>query len=230
VRTMIDTIIFDAEGVVVDTEEIWDRGQERFLCRRGLAYDRERIKPQLTGQSLVDGVRILQREYGFAGDPETLARERLEIVRDVFEREVEFIRGFPEFFGSVKATYKTCIATAMAEDLFRIVDRRLGLSALFDGRIFTLTDVGFRSKPDPALFLHAASRLGSRPEACLVIEDAPHGIEAAKRAGMRCIALTTTYEREKLGGADLVVGAYAEIDPAAWPWVVGSTTGGDPPP
>ncbi|MFZ2643579.1 MAG: HAD-IA family hydrolase, partial [Verrucomicrobiia bacterium] len=63
----------------------------------------------------------------------------------------------------------------------------------------------------PDIFLHAASQLGSKPENCLVIEDAPHGVEAARRAGMRCIAITTTYDREKLRGAERVVDSFAEI-------------------
>jgi beta-phosphoglucomutase-like phosphatase (HAD superfamily) len=74
--------------------------------------------------------------------------------------------------------------------------------------------VGHRSKPNPDIFLHAASRLDAKPENCLVIEDAPHGVEAAKRAGMKCIALTTTYDRQILCNADLVVDSFAQIEPA----------------
>lgn len=213
---MLDAIIFDGEGIVVDTEAIWDRGQREFLERRGLVYDRERIKPLLTGRSVLEGVHIMQREYGFSGEPEALAAERIAIVKDLFAQEVKFIEGFEAFFRQVRDRYKTCIATAMAEDLLAVVDRRLGLSRLFDGHIFSLADVGYRSKPNPDLFLYAAARLGSRPANCLVIEDAPHGIEAARRAGMRCVALTTTYRREQLAAADLVTDGYPEIDLAAF--------------
>ncbi len=209
---MIDTIIFDAEGVVIDTESIWDLGQQEFLQRRGCHYDRERIKPLLTGRSLIEGVAVMQREYGFGGDLGALAQERLEIIKELFAREIRFIEGFPEFFDHVREEYRTCIATAMAPALLRSVDRRLGLSQLFHGQIFSLDDVDQRAKPDPALFLYAAAQLGSRPEQCLVIEDAPLGIEAAKNAGMKCIGLATTYKKHKLRAADLVVNAYAEID------------------
>ena len=104
------------------------------------------------------------------------------------------------------------IVDSMAEDLLQVVDRRLGLSKLFDGRIFTLADVGYQSKPSPDLFLHAARQLDSEVRKCVVIEDSPFGVEAAKRAGMKCIALTTTYSREKLLTADLIVGAFSEIN------------------
>jgi len=215
---MIDTIIFDGEGVVVDTERIWDVGQQEFLKRRGFVYDRERIKPLLTGRSLVEGVVVLKREYGFEGDPEVLARERMEIVRELFESQVTFIDGFLKFFERIRLRYKTCIATAIDAALLQIVERRLGLSQLFANRIFTLADVDFRSKPDPALFLHAANALGSLPAACLVIEDSPLGVEAAKHGGMMCIGLATTYEPEALREADQVVASYSEIDLADHRW------------
>ena len=100
----------------------------------------------------------------------------------------------------------------MSRDLLEIADRRLGLSELFGGRLYCIADVGHRSKPDPALFLHAARQLASGPETCVVIEDAPLGLEAARRAGMKSIGLAGTYDRPMLGAADLVVGAFSEID------------------
>ncbi len=97
----------------------------------------------------------------------------------------------------------------MDTGLLTRVDRRLGLSKLFDGRIYTLADVNFRSKPNPDIFLYAAQRLKSKPENCLVIEDAPYGIRAAKRAGMQCLAITTTYPEEKLQEADIIIDNYS---------------------
>lgn len=208
---MIDTIIFDAEGVVIDTEPMWDKAQDEFLRRRGVAYDRDRLKHLFSGRSALESMEITKTECGISGDTQLLAGERTELVRRQLEEHVGFVAGFMEFFQRVRPAYKTCVATAMAEELLLIVDRRLSLSELFGGRIFSLAAVGFRSKPNPDLFLHGASQLGSRPETCLVIEDAPHGVEAARRAGMKCIAITTTYDRRKLGGADRVVDSFAEI-------------------
>ncbi|MBS0498277.1 MAG: HAD family phosphatase [Proteobacteria bacterium] len=209
---MIDTIIFDAEGIVIDTETIWDKGQAIFLQRRGFVYDRERIKPLLTGRTLAEGVEVMKQAYQFDGDTETLARERADIVRDLFIHETTFIDGFLPFFATVRGRYKTCIATAMDQDLLKLVDQHLNLSALFANRIYTLDKVGYRSKPNPDIFLYAAQQLESSPGNCVVIEDAPHGIDAAKRAGMQCIAISTTYNAEKLQQADFVVNSYAEID------------------
>lgn len=209
---MITAIIFDAEGVVIDSEGLWDCGQREFLRRRGVSYEREALKPLLTGRSLVDGVRVMQERYGFPGDLHTLARERLAIVKELFATGVSWIKGFEEFYARVCGRYRTALATALDPDLFAVVDHRLHLSELFQGQVFFLTDVGGVAKPDPALFLHAASILQTAPAQCLVIEDAPLGIEAARRAGMRCVALTTTYDRSCLLHADVVIEDYAQLD------------------
>lgn len=209
---MIEALIFDAEGVIVDSESVWDHGQEEFLRRRGRIYDRERTKPLLTGRSMIDGVRVMQRQYDFGGDAEELARERLEIVRDLFAHEVTFIPGFLEFYERVRQSYATCVATAMDRGLLELIDRRLHLSDLFDDHVYSLADVGFKSKPAPDLFLHAAAQLGVEPTRCAVIEDAPHGVEAAHRAGMLSIGLATTYEPDLLRDADLVVETFDQID------------------
>ena len=209
---MIEAVIFDGEGVVFDSETIWDKGQHEFLGRRGIRYNRSQLKPLLTGRSLVEGVRVMQGLFGFAGDPEVLARERLEIVRSFFETEITFLEGFLAFHAQVCAFRKTCMATSLATELLFVVDRSLGLSQLFAGKVFSLAQVSNKGKPEPALFLFAAQQLGSPAKHCVVIEDAPLGVEAAKRAGMKCIALTSTYNRDLLTAADRIVDKFPEID------------------
>jgi HAD superfamily hydrolase (TIGR01549 family) len=208
---MIDTILFDAEGVVIDTEPMWDKAQEEFLRRRGVAYDRGKLKHLLSGRSALEAIEITKAECGIFGDTRLLLEERMKLVRRQLEEHVGFVGGFMEFFQRIRPAYKTCIATAMAEELLQIVDQRLKLAELFSGKVFSLAALGLRSKPHPDIFLHAARQLGSKPETCLVIEDAPHGVEAARQAGMKCVAIATTYDREKLRGADRIVDSFAEI-------------------
>ena len=210
---MIDTIIFDAEGVVFDSQTLWDRGQVEFLGRREIRYDRETIKHLLTGRSLIEGARVMQEVYGFPGDPEELANERLAIMKKLLKNNLSFLDGFVSFYHSVKEGYKTCIATSLATELLCIAENTLNLSDVFSGNVFSIKDVGGVGKPQPDIFLYAAERLKSPTKNCLVIEDAPLGVEAAKRAGMQCVALTTTYRRDKLRQADLVVDTFAQIEP-----------------
>ncbi len=209
---MIEAILFDCDGVVLDSETIWDRCETEFLRRRGIAFDAGLTKPLITGLGQRAGVLLLQEQYGVAGDPEALVRERLEIIRGLFEREVRFTPGFPEFYEEkVRGRYKTCIATSMPEELFAVADRKLGIARFFGGRVYFPTHVGGRAKPAPDIFLYAAAQLGAPPERCLVIEDSPRGLEAARRAGMASIGLATTHGPEMLGEADRVVGSFAEI-------------------
>ncbi|HEY3571254.1 MAG TPA: HAD family phosphatase [Thermoanaerobaculia bacterium] len=210
---MIEAILFDCDGVVLDSETVWDRCEMEFLRRRGIAFDLARTKPLITGLGQRAGVLLLQEQYGVEGDPDVLVAERLEIIRGLFEREVRFTAGFPEFFEErVRGRYATCIATSMPEELFAVADRKLGISSFFDSRVYFPTHVGGRAKPAPDLFLYAAGQLGAPPDRCLVIEDSPRGIEAAHRAGMPVIGLATTHERELLREADRVVGSFDEIE------------------
>lgn len=209
---MIEAILFDCDGVVLDSETVWDRCETEFLRRRGIAFDIERTKPLITGLGQRAGVLLLQEQYGVEGDPDDLVRERLEIIRGLFEREVRFTAGFPEFYEEkVRGRYATCIATSMPEELFTVADRRLGISRFFGGRVYFPSHVGGRAKPEPDIFLYAAAQLGAPPDRCLVLEDSPRGIEAARRAGMTVIGLATTHEKPMLAGADRVVSSFAEI-------------------
>jgi beta-phosphoglucomutase-like phosphatase (HAD superfamily) len=212
---MIRAIIFDAEGVIIDTEKMWDNAQAEFLRRRGIPYDRQAIKHLLSGKSQVEAVEIIKVKYSLTEDTPALAAERRELVQRQLEEHVDFVPGFLDFFRRIQPDYRTAVATAMPEDLLAIVDARLGLSKLFTGHVYSLVTVGHRSKPNPDIFLHAADRLDVRPENCVVIEDAPHGVEAARRAGMKSIGLATTYERQTLSQADMVVDSFAQIDLAA---------------
>jgi beta-phosphoglucomutase len=209
----IEAILFDCDGVVLDSETVWDRCESEFLGRRGIAFDAALTKPLITGLGQRAGVLLLQEQYGVAGDPDALVRERLEIIRALFEREVRFTPGFPEFYEEkVRGRYATCIATSMPEELFAVADRKLDISRFFADRVYFPTHVGGRAKPAPDIFLYAAARLGAPPERCLVIEDSPRGIEAARRAGMASIGLATTHGPELLRQADRVVASFAEIE------------------
>ena len=191
---------------------MWDLAQEEFARRHSIPYERKKVKALLAGRSQAEAAEILKTEYGLTGDSRLLANERMELVKREFEKGVEFVPGFREFLERIQADYQTCIATSMPEELLAIVDGQLGLARLFNSRIFSLIAVGYRSKPNPDIFLHAASQLGTEPARCLVIEDAPHGIEAARRAGMRCVALTTTFDRQMLSRADHIVDSFSQID------------------
>ena len=209
---MIDTIIFDNEGIVTDTEHIWDKEQEIFLGRKGIYYERSETKHLLGGRTIEEGAKILKKKYGFREDDAILANERFLIIKDLFNSEVRFINGFPEFYEKIRYKYKTCIATSLNEELLDIVDQKLSLRILFNGHVYSLKHVEYRSKPNPDIFLYAAKKVKSKPETCIVFEDSPNGITAAIRAGMKCVGMTTTYAKGILKQADLIYNSFADIN------------------
>lgn len=210
---MIKAIIFDAEGVVIDSETIWDESQRVFLEKRGIKYNREKLKHLLTGQSMIDGVRTMKKLYGkkLKGAEKDLARERIEITYNLFKTKINFIDGFEKFYKKIKENYQTCIATSINKKLLNYVNNKLNLEKLFDNKIFSIEDVENKSKPDPAIFLYSSKKLKVNPKECLVIEDSPTGILAAKRAGMYCVGIATTYKKDKLKKADQIVSSFSKI-------------------
>ena len=157
---MINTIIFDADGVIFDNEDLWDKGQTEFLGRRGLVYNRALTKHLLTGRSLSEGAKVMQGQYGFPGDPEILGEERKEIMKR-FYQEAKLIPGFMEFFDTIKTKYKTAVATSSNIELFKILDSKFGITNLFRGHVYFLKDVNNVSKPKPDIFLYAPKILNA---------------------------------------------------------------------
>jgi beta-phosphoglucomutase len=127
----------------------------------------------------------------------------VELVAGFLGSAPSFIPNFPVFFESIRGGLRVALATGMDDRLVDAVVGGLRLRDLFGDVVVTSSDVA-TSKPAPDLFLRASARLGVPPEACVVFEDSPLGIEAAHRAGMACVALTTTYEPEVLRDAEII--------------------------
>ncbi len=208
----IEAIIFDAEGVVVNTEKLWDESQEILLGKRGLEYDRDYLKPRMAGQTLQEGAQLMIDYYGLQESAEKIADDRRAIIDALFEGKITFIEGFDHFYGRVySSTLKKSIATAMNKHLMVKVEKQLNLSSFFNEHIYFIEDVGNKSKPEPDVFLYAATQMGVAPENCLVIEDAPHGIEAARRANMFSVGIVTTFTKQHLSAAGFAGDNFMDI-------------------
>ena len=209
---MLRAIIFDLEGVIIDTESLWDKASAQFLRNHGFLYQREKVKPLMMGRTIEEGIRVLQEIYGFTGDIKQQAQERRDIAKKLFEKNITFISGFKQFYKTVVKNYETAIATSLERGYLNSVSKKLKLSALFKSHIYSIADIGYISKPNPDIFLYASSKLGIVPFECLVIEDSPHGVEAAKRAGMKCVAITTSLSAEHFTDTNSVVDHFRDID------------------
>lgn len=211
----IGAVLFDADGVVVDSECVWDRAQADFLARRGQPYHREETKHLLAGCSPLESARVIRDFYSLPESVESIAEERFILVRDLYRNNgVSFVPGFEDFFRQIAPELPVALATSMDPGLLDILDEHLGLRSLFRGHAYTAADVGGVGKPAPDLFLFAARQLKVDPAECLVLEDAPNGIEAARRAGMHVAAICTSHPASMLGRAHAVSAGFAVLPDA----------------
>ena len=207
----IHALLFDAEGVVIDTmRTVWIPADIEFCRRRGFDCPNA-LLTKLAGTNLLDGVRIIKQFHGFDGDDQALLQERLDLATEYFQTEVIFIPGFLDFFKQ-HDRLPAAVATSLRPEYLAIVDQRLQLNALFKQHVYSIYGAKLPGKPNPDIFLYAAKQLGVEPRHCVVFEDAPNGIAAAAAAGMRCVGLTTSFPRELLQAATVVVDGYSEID------------------
>lgn len=207
----IRAVIFDWDGVVVDSSAHHERSWEILAARRGLPLPADHFKRGFGKKN-----NVIIPDLGWAtGTPEVdaLAREKEEIYRSlVREQGIEPLPGVRELLAALGERGIPCAIGSSTEraNLDLPLDL-MGLRGFF--RVIVSGEEVVHGKPDPSIFLLAAERLGCTPADCVVIEDALVGIEAAHRAGMRVIAVATTNSLDTLAAADDAIASMTEANP-----------------
>jgi HAD superfamily hydrolase (TIGR01509 family) len=181
VSAPISLVIFDCDGVLVDTERIAVRIDVAVLAELGWTMSEAEVVERFMGKSDVEMTREIEAHTG-RKLPESWEAPFRHLYREAFAAELQPVPGILEALDAI--TLPTCVASSGTHEKIHYT---LGLTGLYDrfaGRIFSVDDVR-RGKPAPDLFLHAASRMGAVPERCAVVEDSPYGVQAARAAGMR---------------------------------------------
>ncbi|WP_406263362.1 HAD family hydrolase [Streptomyces sp. NBC_00191] len=198
----IELVIFDCDGVLVDSERIAARVQVALGAELGWPLTEDEVIDRFIGRS---SASIHEQVSARLGD-QTAAIwwERFEqLHREAVDAGLSPVEGLPEALDAI--TLPTCVASSGSHAKMRHTLGRTGLYERFAGRIYSATEVA-RGKPAPDLFLFAAQHMGVDPAACVVVEDSRPGVEAARAAGMRAFGyaggLTSA---ERLEGADTVV-------------------------
>lgn len=203
-------VIFDMDGVLTDSEPLINAAAVAMFRERGLTVQPEDFLPFVgTGENrYIGGVA---EKYGFPVDIAAAKKRTYEIYLDLMPRQLRAFPGAQDLVGTCKRAGLK-VAVASSADLIKIVAnlRQIGLPPADWGAIVSAEDATHK-KPAPDLFLAAARKLGIAPAECVVIEDAINGIQAAKAAGMRCVAVAQTFPAEKLGAADLVRLSLADL-------------------
>lgn len=207
-----EAIIFDLDGVIINSESLWDESSRIILSRFGFEYKRSEIKHLCTGKSLFESSKIIHDFYQLPVQIEELSQMRKKLVAALYQEKLDFMDGFLDFIQILMdKKIPIAIATSSQQDLLELVNVKLSLSRFFREHIYTIDTLSLPSKPAPDIFLYAARRLSIPAEKCIAIEDSPYGVQAVKNARMYCIGLAGTNSADKLAIADLIVHNYPEL-------------------
>ncbi|MFI7872870.1 HAD family hydrolase [Streptomyces salinarius] len=206
-----DLVIFDNDGVLVDSEPISNRLLAGYLTELGHPTSYEDSLRDYMGGAM-HRVHDLVWERTGRRLPEDFDDVFYGRVFAAFERELEPVPGAVGVLEKLAADgVAYCVASSGSHERIRVGHRKAGLDRWFDdGRIFSSQDVG-RGKPAPDLFLHAAARMGVAPQRCAVVEDSPLGVQAAVAAGMDVYGFTAMTSAGKLAGATRLFGDMGEL-------------------
>lgn len=193
-KTSEKLIIFDCDGVLVDSEPLSNRTIAEQMQELGISMTEDQAIHLFAGGSLANVKNYIKEVTGqiVPDDFEDAYRKR---SYELFRKELQPVRGITEVLE--KLPYQKCVASNGPIPKMKL---NLGLTNLmhyFEGYLFSAYEVG-HWKPDPRLFLHAAATMGFRVEQCIVIEDSDHGIHAAKTAGMQVFGYAGRTPKEKL--------------------------------
>ena len=177
---MFELVIFDCDGVLVDSERIAVRIDAIVLERLGWPMSEAEIVDRFMGRSEAYMTGEIERAIGRAL-PTGWEGELAPLYRQALEAELEAVDGVVDALDAISAP--TCVASSSTHERLRLTLGLTGLYDRFEGRIFSSTEVA-NGKPAPDLFLHAAATLGADPARCAVIEDSVYGVQAARAAGM----------------------------------------------
>ncbi|MGW1407213.1 HAD family hydrolase [Streptomyces sp. NPDC002403] len=178
--TAPELVIFDCDGVLVDSERIAVRIQVQVGAELGWPLTAEEVVEQFVGRSNKSIGELVDARLPGAS---AAWQQRFEdLHRDAVGTELVAVEGIHEALAAL--ALPTCVASSGSHDKMRHTLGHTGLYAHFEGRIFSATEVA-HGKPAPDLFLHAARRMGVDPAACVVVEDSKYGVQAARSAGMR---------------------------------------------
>jgi HAD superfamily hydrolase (TIGR01509 family) len=199
-------VIFDCDGVLVDSEPLSNRSLSEALVAAGMGMTPEECMATFMGRSWASCEEILRERFGSVHDG--LLDDYRRRMAAAFERGLQPVPGIGPALDAIADP--TCVASSGPHEKMRMTLGLTGLWDRFEGRIYSAWDVE-RGKPAPDLFLHAAADMGFEPADCVVVEDSPVGIEAARAAGMRSLGFAGRTPAERLAGADEVFADMAEL-------------------
>ena len=211
---MIEAVVFDLDGLLIETEEIWDEVREALVRERGGRWT-DSAQRDMMGMSSTEWSTYLHDTAGLEEPPEELNRLVVERMAERYREHLPLLPGAVEAVERLAARWPLAVASSSNRSLIDLVLELSGLAPRF--RATVSSEEVARGKPAPDVYLEAARRLAVAPERCAAVEDSESGIRAAKAAGMRVVAIPNRSfppANAVLGSADVVLRSLVELTPA----------------
>jgi HAD superfamily hydrolase (TIGR01509 family) len=208
----MDAVIFDMDGVIVDSEIHWKTTEGYFLQSLIPGWsmnDQDRI----IGLGVHDVYSLLVSTYHLQQTKEEFLAFYQEMANEIYGHKVSLMEGFTELFSDLtKNNIPVALASSSPRSWINIMLERFSLRESFKV-VVSADELAGEGKPSPAIYLLTAKRLGVSPDRCIAIEDSKNGVLAAKNAEMFCIGFRNGFNEEQdLSGADVVIHHFAEFD------------------
>jgi HAD superfamily hydrolase (TIGR01509 family) len=213
--TRVEAVVFDLDGVLVDSEHVWDEVREGLARERGGRWH-ERAQADMMGMSSTEWSRYMHDVIGLAEAPEKIDAEVVRRMQARYAQELPLIDGAVEAVRRVASSFRLAVASSSNRPLIDSVLEQSGLASFFEATVSS--EEVERGKPAPDVFLEAARRLDVDPARCAAVEDSANGIRAARAAGMRVVAIPNRRyppPPEALELADVVLESIGDLTQAA---------------
>ena len=211
---MIQAVVFDLDGVLIDTEPVWEEVRRGLVAEAGGTWLPD-AQQRLMGMSTGEWSRYLAEDLGVGGSPEEVAAEVLRRMAERYQARLPLIPGAVEAVRRIGAEYRLAVASSSARVLIDRVLAAAEITSLFETTVST--EEVPRGKPAPDAYLTAASRLGLPPEDCAAVEDSSNGLRSAAAAGLAVVAIPQPAyppAGDALMLADRMLMSLAELTPA----------------
>jgi HAD superfamily hydrolase (TIGR01509 family) len=179
-------VIFDLDGVLLDSEQIWDEAREELARERGGRWH-DRAQQDMMGMSSLEWSRYLRDELAVPMEVDAISREVVRRMTEGYQRELPLLPGAGEAVESLGRRWPLGLASSSNREIIDLVLELTGFGAVFRAAISS--EEVARGKPAPDVYLETASRLGVDPTGCVAIEDSSNGMRSAAAAGMTMIAV-----------------------------------------
>jgi HAD superfamily hydrolase (TIGR01509 family) len=212
---VIEAVVFDLDGLLLDSEQVWDDAREQLAKERGGRWH-DQAQKDMMGMSSTEWSRYMHDRIGLPEPPEEINREVVERLEAIYREHLPAIPGAREAVERLAARWPLGLASSSNRELIDLALELLGVKHLFAATVSS--EEVARGKPAPDVYLEAARRLGVDPTHAAAVEDSNNGILAAKAAGMRVLAIPNRHfppGEDALAQADVVLDSLAELTPEA---------------